>query len=870
MRQISQVPVLACIAIFFVAFFTACESDETPRVSPLKALSTHSALVVETGHYPALQSALYQNEWMQTVKDDPVWKSFLKDLSPLTNHLDSLEPLLGNRRLFFGVELTGKGKYGVLASVELIENVWNRIKPKGEISDYAGHEVIHVKQNESSLFFAQHKNVLLCSPQRVLVEDGLRRLNSDHSLDVHRGFSQIRKKANPKDHLNIYVQYAEWPAFIRGLLEEEQTDFFEEISSWTALDVHISNRDILLNGLSDLGDSLPSFLDVFSGQRNQKIFSDRVVPISATMWLNFSVSNFLKQHRQFEVYRAQKGLSRRYDELLGQYNVDFEEVFLRWIDREYGVIWMRSAQLPRHKRVAYFEVRDDRAFLEAFQPLSDSAYLEVFRGEKIFKTKSSGWLRPLLGKAFAGVESRFYWMHDNYIFFAGNKDVLSDFINDILDERTLGNSLQYRKFSAKIPDRANIQLTLLLKESTPLLLDVLPKSYAPFIKRNDKLLEHTPFVNLQFQLQDKMAYTGIYTRHQEDVEQIVKPVWSADVAGKVVAGPFLLVNHYSKQKEIAIQDDKNVLYLYGTGGNLLWRKNLPEKILGQIRQVDLYRNGKMQMVFATPRKLYVLDRNGDPVAPFPVDAPDSVTAPLGVFDYDKSRNYRFMLPCGDRVYNYDKDGKQVKGWQLGKMEGKVRRMPEHWVAGSKDYLVFVTDANKAYITDRRGDIRVKTVLDLPANNTSPYSVQVNQEEKTIQLTALSYDGKLISVLSSGKIDEVHPGRLPERAGLSVLGDQMLIYGETRVMLKDPINPIEVNIDQQVRGVPKLFSQGKNNYLAVAGSENQIFVYDTKGKLVAGFPVYGTDRMVMGQLYPSPSNYLITVTPEEKLVVYLIQ
>ena len=67
---------------------------------------------------------------------------------------------------------------------------------------------------------------------------------------------------------------------------------------------------------------------------------------------------------------------------------------------------------------------------------------------------------------------------------------------------------------------------------------------------------------------------------------------------------------------------------------MLWKKQLDGAILGKIEQIDMYKNGRLQLAFATPNRVYVLDRNGKEVAPFPLKFNDKVTQPLSVFNYD--------------------------------------------------------------------------------------------------------------------------------------------------------------------------------------------------------------------------------------------
>ena len=66
-------------------------------------------------------------------------------------------------------------------------------------------------------------------------------------------------------------------------------------------------------------------------------------------------------------------------------------------------------------------------------------------------------------------------------------------------------------------------------------------------------------------------------------------------------------------------------------------------ILGRINQVDLFRNGRLQMAFSTPNKVYVLDRLGRDVGAF-LNFKDKITQAVSVFDYDKIKDTVFGHP----------------------------------------------------------------------------------------------------------------------------------------------------------------------------------------------------------------------------------
>ncbi len=74
--------------------------------------------------------------------------------------------------------------------------------------------------------------------------------------------------------------------------------------------------------------------------------------------------------------------------------------------------------------------------------------------------------------------------------------------------------------------------------------------------------------------------------------------------------PRIVTNYVTKEKELITQDDLNNLYLISNKGELIWKKQLESKIVGEISQIDLYKNGRLQYAFETEKSLIILDKNG--------------------------------------------------------------------------------------------------------------------------------------------------------------------------------------------------------------------------------------------------------------------
>ena len=113
--------------------------------------------------------------------------------------------------------------------------------------------------------------------------------------------------------------------------------------------------------------------------------------------------------------------------------------------------------------------------------------------------------------------------------------------------------------------------------------------------------------------------------------------------------------------------------------------------MGSVQQVDLFKNKKYQLLFATSTHLQCIDLLGRNVESYPISLKDSTSLGVQVLDYDKNRNYRFLVPCGDDLLNFSSEGKRIEGWKIDASQGEqLVMLPQLFQKGGKDYIVTST------------------------------------------------------------------------------------------------------------------------------------------------------------------------------------
>jgi hypothetical protein len=107
-----------------------------------------------------------------------------------------------------------------------------------------------------------------------------------------------------------------------------------------------------------------------------------------------------------------------------------------------------------------------------------------------------------------------------------------------------------------------------------------------------------------------------------------------------------------------------------------------------VEQIDLYDNGRLQMLFASENKLYLLDRLGRFVYGYPVKLPKNIVmGPKLVKDLSGMKYSVLTLNADNTVSWYDVSGKPVAGWTDIVAPEFIKELPEPVELGGERYWV---------------------------------------------------------------------------------------------------------------------------------------------------------------------------------------
>ncbi len=633
---------------------------------------------------------------------------------------------------------------------------------------------------------------IISSNKDIILENIIRDFYSKKS-NLDPEFNKILNTTDFAEPFNIYTKSYNLNSFKKDL---SKMSFFPKSStSWVAYDFKYSLENLYLTGITRISDSINGKISILKNLVPSRTKTDKVIPNSFSTFLTFVINDSERFIFNFKDYLKFNDLSTEnlnFDSLNIVDEISFVEdqekfVILSIVNKEQIDSYFRLENLDDNYNIKKINLSEDVNIFFRNVDSEISGEYAVLLGDLLVITKSLSQIKKIINSLNINEN---LGSNEKYLSFKEQKSDSYSFL-------WIGNN---NSINSKIKNDYYIE-----SEEYPY------RSFSGRVNKDIALLEFN-LSKAEIKTSDEDVYTEFFVTFDQEI--ISDPKW--------------LKNHLNNEFDIAFQDSDNYLNYLSNKGNLNWKKKLSGKIIGEIKQVDIYKNGRQQMMFRTNEKLYLLDRNGNEVKQlsFPINSNFS-NIPISIFDYEKNRNYRFLISVDNKINMYDSNGKIVSGFKPPIFESKIINNPVHIRINGKDYIVVQLEDGSLKILDRRGRDRIIVDNKIQYSGNSIYSYLE-------QFTTTDKLGNLIKIDTKGNL-------IKENINLSVenfidIVDNNIVYlNENRLTIKG----IDVELPFSKFSKPKIFIDSKTTLVSITDlTNNEIYLYRDNGKLVKGFPIKG--------------------------------
>ncbi len=853
--------------LFFllILFIFSCKKDKQGQDNQkdfalINAVPIGSTIIIETQSLNQFKTKLYDSKVWNSTKNLH-WNKSTRDF--FDQILDIIPQKEHSGNFIITSTLSGGRSFDYLllkyVDTEEEKEYVNRLKSNYKVSSnvYDRVNLYALEKNGKHLYFAVHNNIFLLSEKKLLVEEGIRQLNSDSSLLSNKDFKKIYEVTDSNKDANIFIQYADFNQLANNYFKNADTKWMKFLADWTAIEVNFSSDNIEIEGVTMADFVKASFGSIFKDLKPHKKEILEQLPKITEALIYISIDDYTKFSHNYDRYLNTSQILFKKQRNLENYN-EYNPItqFTKWIGKEVVVAYLSEKNIKTFNQLFIVEATDIKTAKEVLDELSNE--VADYRGFTIKQIEYETLLQDVFGNYVEGLKKPVYTLVGDYAVFANSENSLKSYVNDLLLQNYFIKEDSNAEFINAFNSKAHVFAMGNGPEGINLIKSFLDKDKATDYLKNKKALSKIKHVGFQVNFDEHVGFTQCLIRAEEDVEDTnesssVKQMWNQSFLGKIKQID-LVQNHKTKEKELVVQDHTNTLYLVSNSGKKLWKKELNEPILGQIHQMDIFKNGRLQLVFNTKSKLYVLDRNGKEVRPFPIRLRMPATAGCGLFDYDKARNYRILVPQGSKMTMYNQSGKVVTGFKY--LQGKsVNRIPKHVRSGGKDHIITTATDGSVLILNRLGALRVPVFEKFDVKG--DFKIVKNRivfQTKDHKTVKIDFKGNVSQSANSAKDISVN---IFKGGTLHLLNDEVIFKGK---------NTIEYNLDEVNEYTVDFYEDRQNQFLIVMDNTlKQITVLDQNENILNGFPVFGEQY---AKIYKEGNSYyLITQSSVDNSVFY---
>lgn len=642
------------------------------------------------------------------------------------------------------------------------------------------------------------------------------------------------------------------------------------------LDVTFEDDVFRLTGFSHTADTAITFLGSFNEQEVEDFILENYISNNTITLSYLGVSDPLALHHDLsQIWYSHDGDVQAYqEELKKSFQLNLSEVF-ELIDQEVGYA-VTESNVGGFDRFLYLHVDDAKEAMAKFKSIaelslseSDTLAIEPFRDFEIVSLGFKDLPYAMFGEYFEGFGDGFYVQVDDYAIIASSSQALKLLIDDIENDNVWGRSMEYNRDIDEFFIESNVGLMVNTQKALNTMKALVSKSGSEKMVAYESLLQNLEFMSFQFGNDAGKYYTNIamkFGEKEKSAALVAEERTSASINIKdevvfelpLISKPKVVRNHIDKSFEVLVQDEAFKIYLISSSGSVLWGYQLDGPIIDEIEQVDVYKNRKLQYLFATANKVYCLDRKGGIVEHFPFALPNNQPiATLRVADYDKSKNYRlFASDVSGALFLFTIEGKALDGWNPNKTPmTPLANSARHIRVKGKDFMVAMEKNGGIKGFARNGKLAAGFPENTHASINSDYFIQRGSSHRKTSLFFLSNTNELLELSLSGKvkskksIDVVDPAKTQFKLVVDPSGKKMCVAvnvsGEIRILDKELKERCAFEKKLSMNCSFQLYQSGNVTCYAVTDlDQGKLYLFDSKGKLVIDEAVGSSNEIAL--------------------------
>lgn len=538
--------------------------------------------------------------------------------------------------------------------------------------------------------FTIYKGFLIASTSPILTESSVRHLNSSTSIMDNPDFERVSKGAVFNDNI-LFINHQNLGKLFSGLVTGKYlgyADFASKLSSWSIAEGEFQENSYVFKGEFLNFKGVGNFTSAFSGMTGADSRAYEILPFNTFISVSMPVLNF---DSYLLAYRGYRELNKRLNPEVNDKGREWflslnpQEVTIASIPYGSNLEWVSLIRMGKPSGVKKFFAS---LFSRSTGELKDS----------VLKYKHKSVLKEVFGSIFDNCREESYCIKGDWMII-GPSDLVTEFSKGKFLNFTMENFIDQTPVAGKI-DFKGSPLSVVINATG--MQDSVASFFKPLLTKGvESVLKQANLEFASFRLlpeEGKLKYELILFAQQVDklpapkVVESGKPAgWEKDSVVKVPAGPFEVKNFNNGETEYLIQLPNFKLQLADKDKKGIWTVPFTTPLRGYVEQVDMFGNGKLQMLFASGNQLFLLDRLGRFVNPYPKRVKELVLIGPKIYKTGDNGEFSIMLLHTDNTLRlYDKECRPFDAWIDITAKETIKTFPELIKAGKNRYWVLRT------------------------------------------------------------------------------------------------------------------------------------------------------------------------------------
>lgn len=856
-RKIAFYVFVAASLGFAVWGYLKLRENKEPKANITEHIPANSACIIETSNVHELIT--------QLTRQNLIWKSLMSNqgllgtqqviscLDSLVNTNADIKEVIADNKLYWSFVPNNKSYNNILEfklkeksnEAALIDFFDANFKKDNSVSLYEAYSLAINKQN----WQIGYKNgIVYVSPNAALIEQCIS-LKKEESIEKVKAYKELLKMSGTQN-TQVYINPRYTDLFDTSLFTEQT--FF--------------NAEIQLNAITLNGYMVPGSLSFFNLLRNQEERSIRQLehlpnnPISLKAIAVSDAKLFYARLEAVQPAAVKEKNDLAWSLLNDSALYDLRGEWLENIDKE--IVCGHYVVETNTCSITTLKVTDVEKAQQHLRYVSDSvssSEMPVYRINEQHQQLFSFFDPTHL--------NRFVCIQNESLFFFSDEKALSYFIQCLSGSAVLGKNTAFMDYAN---DNLFQECNYLYYENVEQVKQYKLKSLLNSVElvQTDKAVSHISLSgkNYQdhFQVRINISH-AIESSYESNASS--NTLWEFAADSSIISPVSLFTNHLTQENELCFQDNANNFYLIGCTGALLWKKDIGEPVLSPVYTVDIFKNGKFQLLFNTENYLHLIDRNGNYVQGYPVKLPAKITSNITLLDYAHTKDYRLYFACADKkIYNYTLYGIKTEGFVPLKTNAVVKMPIQYVKIGLSDYLITADVAGNIYVFSRKGEGRIDFKNKVTEELDNFYVIAGNNLDNTKLIYVDDKNNLLDKISLADKKEAIKIGDELKgfKTDFALVDDdtQMdaLVYGDGAVYAYDLFSGklLESFNDQAVYEDAQVANTTDHQYiLAFDKAGQKIDVISTDGKVQS--TIQGaTQKPLTSTLYKNGKAYLLIV------------